>query len=168
MIRLWPWRRRRLALHADTRAVLEFAKAEAAGLDHNFVGSGHILLGLLRGPNGHAANVLAAQADLDSVRAEVRELVPAQQSQEMAGGSGDEVPIERLPFTPHAREALLRAHRVAQDQRADQMTPEHLLVGVVQEPEGTASKVLKRLDVDPHAIQRELHEYWQGQGESPT
>jgi ATP-dependent Clp protease ATP-binding subunit ClpC len=154
--------------HAVTRAVLEFARAEAAGLDHNFVGSGHLLLGLLRGPNGHAAKVLAARTDLESVRTEVRELVPTEQSQETRGGSRDEDPTAHLPFSVHASEALGRARREAEGRRTDQITPEHLLMGVVQESEGTASKVLKRLDVNPHAIQQEVHEYWQSQGQSPT
>jgi len=168
MVRFWPRRRMRLALHAETRAVLECAKAEAAGLDHNFVGSGHLLLGLLRRPNGHAVNLLAARTDIKSVRTEVRALVPAQQSHETTGGSGDQDPTAQLPFSVHAKEALLRAHREAEAWRTDQMAPEHLLVGVVQESEGTASKVLKRLDVNPHAIQQEVREYWQSQGQSST
>jgi len=167
MVRFWPRRRRRPELHADTRAVLEFAKAEAEGLDHNFVGSGHLLLGLLRGPTGHAANVLAGRADLVSVRSEVRELVPAHQNQETSGGSGDEGPTARRPFSPHAREALLRAYREAERWRGDEITPEHLLIGVVQESEGTASKVLRGLDLNPHAIQQEVRQHWQSQGQSP-
>jgi ATP-dependent Clp protease ATP-binding subunit ClpA len=166
MVRFKRRRRGRLDLHDDTRAILEYTQTEAVGLDHDFVGSGHILLGLLRLASGQAARVLAARTDLESARAEVRRLVPMPQSHETSYQSGHEDQPAPLPFSPHAREALQRADREAEVWSDDQIEPEHLLMGILRERGGTASKVLDGLGVHRGPMEQELQEYWQARGQS--
>lgn len=120
------------------RDVLGFATAEAAALNHHYLGTEHILLGLLREANSDAARILASHADLETVRARVGQVV----------GVGSEPPYEELPLTPRAAEVLLLARREADMYGKMHIAPEHLLLGIVREGEGIATQVLLKLRVD--------------------
>jgi len=160
MVMSWRRRRNRLVPHADTRAVLELAKEEAVSMNHSFVGSGHLLVGLLRGPDGPAAHLLAAHADVDAARAELRDLVGAEEADEPGGDevTREEDPTPPLPFSPHAREVLERAGREARSWRDAEIAPEHVLAGVLREEAGTASKMLDRLRVPRQVLREQVRE----------
>jgi ATP-dependent Clp protease ATP-binding subunit ClpC len=133
------------------RAVLGFAKAEAQALGCHYVGTEHLLLGLMREPTSHVARVLAADTDLESVRAQVREVV----------GIGEDVPSGDLPMTPRARQVLQLARREADLYHAEQIAPEHLLIGILREGEGIAMQVLPTLGVvDFGRVLAELTDHW--------
>jgi ATP-dependent Clp protease ATP-binding subunit ClpA len=115
------------------------ATVEARTLDHPRVGTEHLLLGLLSDDDGEAADVLrAAGAHLAAARHKVAEASGAD-----AGSPNSEV----LPFTPRAQRALERAGRFSRKDQEPEVTPAHVLLGVL-DVEGLACQVLRGLDVD--------------------
>ncbi|WP_332248897.1 Clp protease N-terminal domain-containing protein, partial [Nocardioides sp. CF8] len=120
------------------RDVLGYATTEAVALNHHYVGTEHVLLGLLRETNSDAAQILASHTDLKTVRAHVRQIV----------GVGAESPHEELPLTPRAAQVLVFARREADMYRESLIAPEHLLLGILREGEGIATQVLLELRVD--------------------
>lgn len=120
------------------RDVLEHARAEAVALNHHYLGTEHILLGLLREANSDAARIVGSQADLKTVRARVRQIV----------GVGSEAPHEELPLTPRATDVIRLARREAEMYGGTHIAPEHLLLGILREGEGVATQVLLKLQVD--------------------
>jgi ATP-dependent Clp protease ATP-binding subunit ClpA len=125
------------------REVLRFATAEATALNHHYVGTEHILLGLLRDANSDAAQILASHGDLETLRARVGQIV----------GVGSEPPYEELPLTPRAAAVLRFARREADMYgKTTHVAPEHLLLGILREGEGMATQVLLELRVDFGAI----------------
>jgi len=123
------------------------AHDEARELRHSFVGTEHILLGLLRAPEGRAAEVMASfGVSHDDVRAAVVRMM----------GIGVEVPGGELSFTGRAEDTIDRARREASIRDEPQVGTEHLLLALVREPDGAAARILFQLDADPVAIRSAL------------
>ncbi len=133
----------------DARAVVVRAQEEAARLGHGQIGTEHVLLGLLLGGDSEAAaRVLRASGvTLEAVRAEVVRHV----------GSGDEVAEpEALRFTPRAKKVLELSLREALNLKDDYIGTEHILLGVLRESSGLASRVLNDLGADPAQLRSEV------------
>jgi ATP-dependent Clp protease ATP-binding subunit ClpA len=131
------------------RGAIVLAQEEARALQHNSVGTEHLLLGLLREEQGGAARALAAVGiGLDAARDQVRRTV----------GMGDMPVIGHVPFTPHARRVLSFAREEATALNHWSVGTEHLLLGLVGKHGGNATRVLEELGVDPDRIRAEVHD----------
>ena len=125
------------------REVVVLAQDEARRLKHNYIGTEHLLLGLLRDEEGMAARVLESlEITADQVRAEVARVV----------GQGDEAAAGQIPFTPRAKKVLELALREAQSLRHSHIGTEHILLGLVRENEGVAARILLDLHADPDTV----------------
>jgi ATP-dependent Clp protease ATP-binding subunit ClpC len=121
------------------RQVVVLAQGEARSLRHNYIGTEHLLLGLLREEEGLAARVLAELGvTLDHVRGQVALIV----------GEGDEVTAGQIPFTPRAKKVLELSLREAHSLGHGYIGTEHILLGLAREQEGVAARMLLDLDVD--------------------
>jgi ATP-dependent Clp protease ATP-binding subunit ClpC len=121
------------------RRVVTLAREEARLHQHNYVGTEHLLLGLLHEGEGRAARALrSCQVDLEDVREVVDAII----------GQGREEPTGRIPLTPRAHRALELSVREAQRQDRTSVATEHLLLGLLREGEGVAAQVLGQLDLD--------------------
>ena len=131
--------------------VLALARKEADRLNHNFLGTEHLLLGLIKLGQGVAVNVLQSMGiDLDSVRIEVEKQVGAGPDQKMVGN---------IPYTPRVKKVIALAQKEAKNLNHTYVGTEHLLLGLLREGDGVAAKVLRALDVDiEEARQRVLKE----------
>jgi hypothetical protein len=115
------------------RRVVVLAQEEARHLDHNYIGTEHILLGLIHEGEGVAARALTALGiSLEAVRSEVVEIV----------GHGDEAPTGHIPFTPRAKKVLELSLREALALSHNYIGTEHILLGLIREGEGVAAQVL--------------------------
>jgi len=115
------------------REVVVLAQDEARGLGHNYIGTEHLLLGMLRDEAGAAARVLGAfDITLEETRAAVERIV----------GRGDDVATGEVPFTPRAKKVLELSKREALSMGNNYIGTEHLLLGVVREGEGVATRIL--------------------------
>jgi ATP-dependent Clp protease ATP-binding subunit ClpA len=124
---------------AGAQRVVSFATVEARTLDHSRIGTEHLLLGLLSDDDGEHADVLrAAGVTLAAARHKVVEAL---------GADATSPNIETLPFTPRAQRALERAGRFSRKEQATEVTPGHVLLGVL-DVEGLACQVLRGLGVD--------------------
>jgi ATP-dependent Clp protease ATP-binding subunit ClpA len=122
------------------RQVVVLAQDEARLLKHNYIGTEHELLGLIREEDGVAARVLATLGvTLELVREEVRRIV----------GTGDGFSSGQIPFTPRAKRVLELAMREALSLGHDYIGTEHILLGLVREGEGVANAILLDLGADP-------------------
>jgi ATP-dependent Clp protease ATP-binding subunit ClpC len=131
------------------RRVVIFGQEEARGLRHNYIGTEHLLLGVLREGEGVGARVLASLGvTLDAVRAEVVSNV----------GQGDAAAVETIPFTPRAKRVLELSLREALSLGHDYIGTEHLLLGLVREEEGVAAKILLHLDADAETVRERTFE----------
>ena len=131
------------------RQVVVLAQEEARSLSHNYIGTEHILLGLLREEQGLAARALAALGiTLAEVRAQVTRIV----------GSGEEVTSGQIPFTPRAKKVLELALREALDLGHNYIGTEHILLGLVRENEGVAARVLLDRGVDAETVRCAVRE----------
>ncbi len=129
------------------RRVIDLALEEATRLNHNYIGTEHLLLGLLREDEGVAARILNSQgATLNRVREQVESIV----------GYGEEGTVGQAPFTPRSKKVLELALREAQQFGYDYTGTEHILLGLVRESEGVAARVLSNLDVDPDKVRQEV------------
>ena len=129
------------------RQVVVLAQDEARALKHNYIGTEHILLGLLREEEGLAARVLESlDITVEEVRAQVARIV----------GQGDEVTTGQIPFTPRAKKVLELALREALSLGHNYIGTEHILLGLVRENEGVAAQILLDFDADAETIRREL------------
>ncbi len=129
------------------RQVVVLAQEEARTLKHNYIGTEHILLGLLREEEGLAARVLESlDITVERVRAQVVRIV----------GSGEEVTSGQIPFTPRAKKVLELALREALSLGHDYIGTEHILLGLVRENEGLAVRILLGFDVDADTIRNEV------------
>jgi hypothetical protein len=118
---------------------LELAKEEARGLRHNYVGTEHLLLGLIRVEDGAAARALARlNVDADAVRHQIVTIV----------GPGAEPVAEEPPFTPRAKKVLHLSEREARRLSHGFIGTEHVLLGLIREGEGLAAQILWKLGVD--------------------
>jgi ATP-dependent Clp protease ATP-binding subunit ClpA len=136
------------------RQVVVLAQDEARALRHNYIGTEHILLGLLREEEGLAARVLGFLGiALEEVRARVVRIV----------GQGDEVTTGQIPFTPRAKKVLELALREALslghlyiDTEYILIDTEHILLGLLRENEGVAARILLDFDTDAEKIREEI------------
>ena len=125
------------------RQVVVLAQDEARALKHNYIGTEHILLGLLREEEGLAARVLESlDITVEEVRAQVARIV----------GQGDEVTTGQIPFTPRAKKVLELALREALSLGHNYIGTEHILLGLVRENEGVAARILLDFDADAEMI----------------
>jgi ATP-dependent Clp protease ATP-binding subunit ClpC len=130
-------------LTEEARQVVVLAQEEARLLKHNYIGTEHLLLGMLREEEGPAAAALQdAGVTLERVRDEVTRLV----------GTGEEVTVGELPFTPRAKKLLEISVREAKARGDQYVGTEHLLLGLLMETESVAVRVLGDLGVTPHAL----------------
>src|SRR6202035_4525371 len=132
--------------------VLQLARKEADRFNHNYVGTEHLLLGLIKLGQGVAVNVLQKMGlDLETVRMEVEKQV----------GSGPETKIVgNVPYTPRVKKVLALAGKEAKALSHSYVGTEHILLGLLKEGEGVAARVLKSLEIDiertKNEIQKEL------------
>ena len=131
------------------------AQEEARTLKHNYIGTEHILLGLLREEEGLAARVLESlDITVERVRAQVVRIV----------GSGEEVTSGQIPFTPRAKKVLELALREALSLGHNYIGTEHILLGLVRENEGVAARILLDFDADSDKIRNEVIRMLSGPG----
>jgi len=129
------------------RQVVVLAQDEAVALRHNYIGTEHLLLGLLREEEGVAARVLEAlDVSLEEIRAEVARII----------GLGDEVATGQIPFTPRGKKVLELSLREAIALGHNHIGTEHILLGLVREGEGVAMRILLDLDLDAERIRNEI------------
>src|SRR6187401_3562911 len=139
------------------RQVVVLAQEEARTLKHNYIGTEHILLGLLREEEGLAARVLESlDITVERVRAQVVRIV----------GSGEEVTSGQIPFTPRAKKVLELALSEALSLGHNYIGTEHILLGLVRENEGVAARILLDFDADSEKIRNEVIRMLSGPGGS--
>jgi ATP-dependent Clp protease ATP-binding subunit ClpC len=137
------------------RQVVVLAQDEARALKHNYIGTEHLLLGLLREEEGLAARVLESlDITVEEVRAQVARIV----------GQGDEVTTGQIPFTPRAKKVLELALREALSLGHNYIGTEHILLGLVRENEGVAARILLDFDADAEKIRNEIIRMLSGPG----
>src|ERR687887_583260 len=125
------------------RQVVVLAQDEARALKHNYIGTEHLLLGLLREEEGLAARVLESlDITVEEVRAQVARIV----------GEGDEIATGQIPFTPRAKKVLELALREALSLGHNYIGTEHVLLGLARENEGVAARILLDFDADADTI----------------
>src|SRR6267154_536314 len=127
---------------------LALASNEAGRFDHNYVGTEHLLLGLIKLGEGVAVNVLQKMGlDLEIVRKEVEKHVGPRPETKMIGN---------IPYTPRVKKVLALAGKEAQALHHSYVGTEHILLGLLREGEGVAAQVLKTLDVDIERTRNEI------------
>ena len=128
--------------------VLALARKEADRFNHSYVGTEHLLLGLIKLGQGVAVNVLERMGlELEAVRMEVEKEVGSGPPQKAAGN---------IPYTPRVKKVLALANKEAKALNHSYVGTEHLLLGLLREGEGVAARVLKRLDVDIQRTRNEI------------
>jgi ATP-dependent Clp protease ATP-binding subunit ClpC len=140
------------------RHVVVLAQDEARRLRHNYIGTEHLLLGLLREEEGIAARVLESLGiALEDVQALVSRIV----------GRGDEATTGQIPFTPRAKKVLELSLREARSLGHNYIGTEHILLGVVRENEGVAARILLDFDADAEKVRTEVIRMLSGPGVPP-
>ena len=128
--------------------VLALARKEADRFNHNFVGTEHLLLGLIKLGQGVAVNVLQKLGlDLETVRMEVEKQVGTGPDQKMIGN---------IPYTPRVKKVLALAAKEAKNLNHTYVGTEHILLGLLREGDGVAARVLKNLNVDIEQTRQEI------------
>ena len=128
--------------------VLIFARKEADRFNHNYVGTEHLLLGIIKLGEGTAANILKRlNLDLEAVRREVKKQVGTDSKQKIA---------ENVPYTPRTKKVLVLAAKEASALSRKSIDIEHILFGLLLEREGIAVRVLKSLIIDIERVRREI------------
>jgi ATP-dependent Clp protease ATP-binding subunit ClpA len=140
------------------RRVVVLAQDEARMLNHNYIGTEHILLGLIHEGEGVAARALESLGiSLEAVRQQVEEIV----------GKGQQAPSGHIPFTPRAKKVLELSLREALQLGHDYIGTEHILLGLIREGEGVAAQVLVRLGADLNRVRQQVKQILHtGQGEA--
>ncbi|MFM1984162.1 MAG: hypothetical protein RL723_597 [Actinomycetota bacterium] len=129
------------------RRVVVLAQEEAKLLNHNYIGTEHILLGLIHEGEGVAAKALESLGiNLDSVREQVQEII----------GQGQQAPTGHIPFTPRAKKVLELSLREALQLGHSYIGTEHLLLGLIREGEGVAAQVLTKLGADTNRVRQQV------------
>lgn len=137
------------------RLVVILAQDEARAIKHNYIGTEHLLLGLLREESGLAARTLEELGvSLEEVRVEVARIV----------GTGEEIKAGQLPFTPRAKKILELALREALSLGHNYIGTEHILLGLVRENEGVAARILLDFDVDAEKTRNKIIQMLSGPG----
>jgi ATP-dependent Clp protease ATP-binding subunit ClpC len=138
-----------------SRQVVVLAQDEARRLRHNYIGTEHILLGLLRDQEGLAARVLDSfQVTVEEVRAQVARIV----------GEGEEVTTGQIPFTPRTKKVLELSLREALSLGHNYIGTEHILLGIVRENEGVAARILLDFGADAETVRNEVIRMLSGPG----
>ena len=133
------------------KKVMSFARQEAMKFNHEYIGTEHILLGLVQEGSGVAANVLKNMTvDLDKIRHEVEKIVKTGPSM---------VTMGQLPFTPRAKKVLELSLEEASQLSHNYIGTEHLLLGLIRENEGIAAQVLMNLGVKLEEVREEVLEF---------
>ena len=139
------------------RRVVVLAQEEARRLNHNYIGTEHILLGLIQEGEGHAAKALEElNINIDSVRSEVVEII----------GEGQQSPSGHIPFTPRAKKVLELSLREALQLGHNYIGTEHILLGLIREGEGVAAQVLKKLGAELSQVRQTVIKLISSAGES--
>jgi ATP-dependent Clp protease ATP-binding subunit ClpC len=128
--------------------VLQLARKEADRFNHNYVGTEHLLLGLIKLGQGVAVNVIQKMGlDLETVRMEVEKQI----------GTGPETKmVGNIPYTPRVKKVLALAQKEAKQLNHNYVGTEHILLGLLREGEGAAARILKALDVDIERCRNEI------------
>jgi Clp amino terminal domain, pathogenicity island component len=142
------------------RRVVVLAQEEARMLSHNYIGTEHILLGLIHEGEGVAARALESLGiSLEAVRLQVEEII----------GPGQEAPSGHIPFTPRAKKVLELSLREALQLGHDYIGTEHILLGLIREGEGVAAQALIRLGADLNRVRQQVIQLLHGyQGQEPA
>ena len=142
------------------RRVVVLAQEEAKLLNHSYIGTEHILLGLIHEGEGVAAKALEAMGiSLDAVREQVQEML----------GQGQSAPTGHIPFTPRAKKVLELSLREALQLGHSYIGTEHLLLGLIREGEGVAAQVLTKLGADTNRVRQQVTQLLTGfQGKDPV
>src|SRR5881392_1383815 len=142
------------------RRVVVLAQEEARVLNHNYIGTEHILLGLIREGEGVAAKALESLGiSLDAVRQQVEEII----------GQGQQAPSGHIPFTPRAKKVLELSLREALQLGHNYIGTEHILLGLIREGEGVAAQVLVKLGADLNRVRQQVIQLLHGyQGKEPA
>jgi hypothetical protein len=138
-----------IAFTPDAQQSLELARAEAPRLNHDFIGTEHVLLGLLNSQSGIVSNVMRRLGvECATVRAEIEKVI------------GPGVPVKRIaaeiPYTPRATRALALAAKEAEMLRQRHVNSEHIFLGLMKEGTGVAGVVLRNLGVDINRARDEI------------
>jgi ATP-dependent Clp protease ATP-binding subunit ClpA len=146
------------------RRVIVLAQEEARMLNHNYIGTEHLLLGLVHEEEGVAARALASLGiGLGAVRQQVEQIV----------GRGQQAPSGHIPFTSRAKKALDLAQRESSDLGHGFIDTEHLLLGLIREGHGVAAQVLAPLGADIHRVRHQVlslrpgQAWWGASGSGP-
>ena len=141
------------------RRVVVLAQEEARMLNHNYIGTEHILLGLIHEGEGVAAKSLESLGvSLESVRSQVEEII----------GQGQQAPSGHIPFTPRAKKVLELSLREALQLGHNYIGTEHILLGLIREGEGVAAQVLVKLGADLNRVRQQVIQLLSGyQGKEP-
>ena len=135
------------------RRVVVLAQEEARMLNHNYIGTEHILLGLIHEGDGVAAKALESLGiSLDAVRQQVEEII----------GQGQQAPSGHIPFTPRAKKVLELSLREALQLGHDYIGTEHILLGLIREGDGVAAQVLVKLGTDLNRVRQQVIQLLQG------
>ncbi|TXR52369.1 ATP-dependent Clp protease ATP-binding subunit [Quadrisphaera setariae] len=142
------------------RRVVVLAQEEARMLNHNYIGTEHILLGLIHEGEGVAAKAMESLGiSLDSVREQVQEII----------GQGQQAPSGHIPFTPRAKKVLELSLREALQLGHNYIGTEHILLGLIREGEGVAAQVLVKLGADLNRVRQQVLQLLSGyQGKEPA
>src|SRR5512138_591875 len=142
------------------RRVVVLAQEEARMLNHNYIGTEHILLGLIHEGEGVASKALESLGiSLESVREQVQEII----------GQGQQAPSGHIPFTPRAKKVLKLSLREALKLGHNYMGTEHILLGLIREGEGVAAQVLVKLGADLNRVRQQVIQLLSGyQGKEPA
>src|SRR5512135_1149481 len=144
------------------RRVLVLAQEEARLLNHNYIGTEHILLGLIHEGEGVAAKALESLGiSLEAVRSQVEEII----------GQGQQAPSGHIPFTPRAKKVLELSLREALQLGHNYIGTEHILLGLIREGEGVAAQVLVKLGADLNRVRQQVIQLlsgYQGKGDPAT
>src|SRR3974390_56480 len=135
------------------------AQEEARMLNHNYIGTEHILLGLIHEGEGVAAKALESLGiSLEAVRQQVEEII----------GQGQQAPSGHIPFTPRAKKGLELSLREALQLGHNYIGTEHLLLGLIREGEGVAAQVLVKLGADLNRVRQQVIQVLQeSEGDEP-
>ncbi|MET0447541.1 MAG: Clp protease N-terminal domain-containing protein, partial [Aeromicrobium sp.] len=129
------------------RRVVVLAQEEARMLSHNYIGTEHILLGLIHEGEGVAAKALESlDISLEAVRGQVEDII----------GQGQQAPSGHIPFTPRAKKVLELSLREALQLGHNYIGTEHILLGLIREGEGVAAQVLVKLGADLNRVRQQV------------
>ncbi|WP_203810469.1 Clp protease N-terminal domain-containing protein, partial [Paractinoplanes tereljensis] len=142
------------------RRVVVLAQEEARMLNHNYIGTEHILLGLIHEGEGVAAKALESLGiSLEGVRQQVEEII----------GQGQQAPSGHIPFTPRAKKVLELSLREALQLGHNYIGTEHILLGLIREGEGVAAQVLVKLGADLNRVRQQVNQLLSGyEGKEPV